>query len=132
MAQRIDALPGIGAVTATALVAAVGNAVQFPSGRHLASNLGLTPREHSSGGKQTLLGIHKGGNAYVRMRLIHGTRTVLRHGTNKTDPLTRWAMGLQARKGTNVATVALANKLARICWAVLAKDRTYQSNWQNA
>jgi len=132
LAQRIDALPGIGVVTATALVAAVGNAVQFPSGRHLASNLGLTPREHSSGGKQTLLGIHKGGNAYVRMLLIHGARTVLRHGANKTDPLTRWALGLQARKGMNVATVALANKLARICWAVLARDRTYQSHWQNA
>ena len=95
----------------------------------MAANLGLTPREHSSGGKQRLLGISKRGNTYLRTLLIHGARTVLRHATGKTDRLSRWALAIQARRGANVAAVALANKLARIAWAVLARDRRYRADW---
>jgi len=116
----------LGALTATAMVAAVGDARQFANGRSMAANLGLTPREHSSGGKQRLLGISKRGDTYLRTLLIHGARTVLRHAKNKTDRLSRWALALEARRGKNVAAVALANKLARIAWAVLARERTYQ------
>ena len=128
--QRLDAIPGYGPLSATALVAAVGNATQFPNGRQMAANLGLTPREHSSGGKQRLFGISKRGDVYLRTLLIHGARTVLQHAANKTDRLSRWVMAVQARRGKNVAAVALANKLARIAWAVLARGRTYQVDWQ--
>jgi transposase len=126
---RVAALPGIGPLTATALVAAVNDGKQFQNGRQMAANLGLTPREHSSGGKQRLLGITKRGNTYLRTLLIHGARTVLRHATGKTDRLSRWALAIQARRGANVAAVALANKLARIAWAVLARDRIYRADW---
>ena len=127
--MRVAALPGIGPLTATALVAAVNDGKQFQNGRQMAANLGLTPREHSSGGKQRLLGITKRGNTYLRTLLIHGARTVLRHATGKTDRLSRWALAIQARRGANVAAVALANKLARIAWAVLARDRIYRADW---
>ncbi len=110
------------------LVAAVNDGKQFQNGRRMAANLGLTPREHSSGGKQRLLGISKRGNTYLRTLLIHGARTVLRHATGKTDRLSRWAVAIQARRGANVAAVALANKLARIAWAVLARDRSYRAD----
>jgi transposase len=128
--QRLDAIPGFGPLTATALVASVGDATQFPNGRQMAANLGLTPREHSSGGKQRLLGISKRGDVYLRTLLIHGARTVLQHAAHKTDRLSRWVMAVQARRGKNVAAVALANKLARIAWAVLARGRAYQADWQ--
>ncbi len=127
--RKLDALPGLGALTATAMVAAVGDARHYANGRSMAASLGLTPREHSSGGKQRLLGISKRGDTYLRTLLIHGARTVLRHAKNKTDRLSRWALALEARRGKNVAAVALANKLARIAWAVLARERTYQPDW---
>ncbi|MGH8604283.1 MAG: IS110 family transposase [Gammaproteobacteria bacterium] len=127
--RKLDALPGLGALTATAMVAAVGDARQFANGRSMAANLGLTPREHSSGGKQRLMGISKRGNTYLRTLLIHGARTVLRHAAGKTDRLSCWAVAIQARRGANVAAVALANKLARIAWAVLARDRSYRADW---
>ena len=95
----------------------------------MAASLGLTPREHSSGGKQRLMGITKRGDTYLRTLLIHGARTVLRHAEGKTDRLSRWALAVQARRGANVAAVALANKLARIAWAVLARDRIYRADW---
>lgn len=126
---KLAALPGIGPLTATALVAAVNDGKQFQNGRQMAANLGLTPREHSSGGKQRLMGISKRGNTYLRTLLIHGARTVLRHATSKTDRLSRWVVAIQARRGANVAAVALANKLARIAWAVLARDRIYRADW---
>ncbi|MGH8612677.1 MAG: IS110 family transposase [Gammaproteobacteria bacterium] len=126
---KVVGLPGIGPLTATALVAAVNDGKQFQNGRQMAANLGLTPREHSSGGKQRLLGITKRGNTYLRTLLIHGARTVLRHAEGKTDRLSRWALSVQARRGTNVASVALANKLARIAWALLARERTYEAHW---
>ena len=127
LSVKLDALPGIGPLTATALVATVHDGKQFQNGRQMAANLGLTPREHSSGGKQRLLGITKRGNTYLRTLLIHGARTVLRHAEGKTDRLSRWALSVQFRRGTNVASVALANKLARIAWALLARERTYEA-----
>jgi len=128
---KVAGLPGIGPLTATALVAAVNDGKQFQNGRQMAANLGLTPRVHSSGGKQRLLGITKRGNIYLRTLLIHGARTVLRYAEGKTDRLSRWALAVQARRGTNVASVALANKLARIAWALLARERTYQAHWSS-
>ena len=126
---KLDELPGIGPTTATALVAAVNDGKQYRRGKHLSASLGLTPREHGSGGKQRLFGISKRGNTYVRTLLIHGARSVLHHAARKTDPdpLIRWAVA--ARRGQNIAAVALANKLARIAWAILAKDRTYDAHW---
>lgn len=128
---KLDVLPGVGPITATALVAAVNDGKQYPRGKHMSSSLGLTPREHSSGGKQRFLGISKRGNTYVRTLLIHGARSVLRHAPRQTDPdpLIRWALAVQARRGKNIAAVALANKLARIAWAILAKERTYDPRW---
>ncbi len=128
---KLDALPGVGPVTATALVAAVNDGKQYRRGKHLSAALGLTPREHSSGGKQRFLGISKRGNTYVRTLLIHGARSVLRHAARQADPdpLIRWALAVERRRGKNIAAVALANKLARIAWACLAKDRTYDPRW---
>ena len=126
---KLAELPGIGPLTATALAAAVNDGKQFDNGRQMAASLGLTPREHSSGGKQRLMGITKRGDTYLRTLLIHGARTVLRHAEGKTDRLSRWALAVQARRGANVAAVALANKLARIAWAVLARDRIYRADW---
>jgi transposase len=121
---KLVELPGIGPLTA-----AVNDGKTFDNGRQMAASLGLTPREHSSGGKQRLMGITKRGNTYVRTLLIHGARTVLRHAEGKPDRLSRWALAVQARRGANVAAVALANKLARIAWAVLARERTYEPDW---
>ena len=91
----------------------------------LAANLGLAPRQHSSGGKEVLLGITRRGDSYLRTLLIHGARSALRLAGDKPDRLLRWARKLQERKGANVAAVALANKMARVIWALLAHDRDY-------
>jgi transposase len=123
---RLLAVEGIGPVVASALVAAVDDGKQFGKGRDLAAWLGLTPREHSSGGKQRLGGISKQGDTYVRTLLIHGARAALNAAANKTDPRSRWVTALAARRNKNIATVALANKNARIAWAILAKNETYR------
>ena len=109
--------------TATALVAAVGNAQTFSCGRDLAAWSGLVPRQATTGGKPRLLRISKRGNAYLRMLLIHGARTALPGLAKKDTPLGRWVKALLARAHRNV--VPLANKLARIAWTVLARDRRY-------
>lgn len=127
-AAKLVALPGIGALGATALVAAVNDGKQFARARQMAASLGLIPHEHSSGGKQRLMGMSKRGNPYLRMLLIHGARSALRYAPGKTDRLLVWALAVQTRRGPNVAAVALANKLARISWAVLARDRVYQAD----
>jgi transposase len=106
-------------------VAAVGNARTFSRGRDLAAWLGLAPRQATTGGKPRLLGISKRGNCYLRMLFIHGARTALPRLAQSDTPLGRWLKGLLERTHRNVATVALANKLARIAWAVLAHDRRY-------
>jgi transposase len=116
-AKRLQQIPGIGPITATALVCAIGDGKQFKRGRDKAAWLGLTPRQHSSGGKDRLLGISKRGDAYVRTRLIHGARAVLKVAGNKDDPRSRWLQNLCSRRNKNNAAVALANKNARIVWA---------------
>lgn len=125
--QRLLAVEGIGPVVASALVAAVDEGQQFGKGRDLAAWVGLTPREHSSGGKQRLGGISKQGDTYLRTLLIHGARAALNAAANKTDARSRWVTALAARRNKNIATVALANKNARIAWAILARNETYRA-----
>jgi transposase len=123
--QRLARIPGIGPLTASALVASIGDIRHFRNSRQLAAWLGLVPRQHSSGGKARLLGISKRGDVYLRTLLIHGARSVIHHAKTPTT----WLQGLLQRRPGNVATVALANKNARIVWALLAHDRTYQPDW---
>jgi transposase len=122
VAKRLQQIPGIGPITATALVCAVGDGKQFKRGRDLAAWLGLTPRQHSSGGKDRLLGISKRGDSYLRTLLIHGARAVLRCADKKEDPRSCWLQNLCNRRNKNIAAVALANKNARIVWALLTKE----------
>ena len=124
-AKRLQQIPGIGPITATALISAIGDGKQFKRGRDLAAWLGLTPRQHSSGGKDRLLGISKRGDAYLRTLLIHGARAVLKVAGNKDDPRSRWIQNLCGRRNKNIAAVALANKNARIVWALLTKKTDF-------
>src|SRR5215471_4734716 len=124
--QKLAQVEGIGPVVATALVAAVGSAKEFTNGRHLAAWLGLVPRQCSSGGKERLLGISKRGDRYLRALLIHGARATVHHARRKTDARSRWIMSLEQRRGKNIATVAIANKNARIAWALLTSDAQYR------
>ncbi|OKP63487.1 IS110 family transposase [Ensifer adhaerens] len=119
--RRLMTIPGIGALGATALLAAVGDGLQFRKARDLAAWLGLVPRQYSTGGKPTLLGISKRGNRYVRKLLVHGARSCFRHLDRTRDRLGNWLDGLEARMHPNKAVVALAAKMARIVWAVLNK-----------
>ena len=128
--QRLATIPGIGWLTATVLVATIGAVSDFKQGRQLAAYLGLVPRQHSSGGKNRLLGISKRGDAYVRSLLVHGARAVIRHikardESGKTGEQ-GWVVSLLRRKHTNTATVALANKMARTAWALLAHEQDYR------
>src|SRR3989441_2725139 len=122
--HRLRSIPGVGLITATALVAFVGDVQRFPSGRHFASYLGLTPRERSSGLVRRLGSISKRGDVYLRMLLIHGARAVLWAAKKRPTPdrLRAWALHLQTLRGHNKAAIALANKLARIVWAVWKHD----------
>ena len=124
--QRLAKVEGIGPVVATALVAAVGNAKEFANGRHLAAWLGLVPRQSSSGGKERLLGISKRGDRYLRTLLIHGARATVHRARRKTDARSRWIMSLEQRRGKNIAVVAIANKNARIAWALLTREAEYR------
>ena len=124
--QRLQTIPGIGPVSATALIAAIGDVTQFKNGRQLAAWLGLVPREHSTGGKPRLLGISKRGDRSLRKLLVHGARATLRWVDTKSDDRSRWLKALIARRGKNRATVALANKNARIAWALLAHNQEYR------
>jgi transposase len=126
---RLRTIPGIGLMIATALVAFLGDVQRFPSGRHLSSYLGLTPREFSSGLRRRLGRISKRGDSYLRMLLIHGARSVLCHAkkAKQHDRLRTWALALEKRTRHNTAAVALANKLARIAWAVWKHDKDYVS-----
>ena len=125
VAQRLQQLRGVGPLVATALVATVGNADQFRKGRQMAASLGLTPKQHSTGGKERLLGISKRGDKYLRCLLIHGARSVIAHAKHRDDRLSRWVTGLAKRRHPNVAAVALANKTARMAWAMIRKDEDY-------
>jgi len=127
-AMRLQQLRGVGPITATALVAAVGNGAQFANGRQMSAALGLTPRQHSSGGKDRLLGISKRGDSYLRTLLIHGARSAIRTAKDKEDRLSRWVTALVERTHPNVAAAALANKTTRIAWAMLRNGTDYQPN----
>ncbi|MBH5373490.1 IS110 family transposase, partial [Bradyrhizobium glycinis] len=118
---RLMTIPGIGALGATAVLAAIGDGLQFRKARDLAAWLGSVPRQYSTGGKQTLLGVSKRGNRYVRKLLVHGARSCFRHLDRTRDRLGSWLDGLQARMHPNKAVVALAAKMARIVWVVLNK-----------
>jgi transposase len=119
-AQRVQALMGVGPLTASAIVASVADAHAFKNGRQLAASLGLVPRQHSSGGKSRLGPITRSGDNYLRTLLVLGARAVLRRAPTQSDPLSRWAMALRARRGYHRACVAIAAKNARRVWAVLA------------
>lgn len=123
---RLLTVDGIGPITAAALFAAVYDGRNFHNGRHLSAWCGLVPKQHSTGGKNVLLGISKRGNPYIRTLLIHGARSLLNRTENKSDRLSQWAEKLKKEKGYNKACVALANKLARIAWVVMAKGETYR------
>jgi transposase len=124
---RLAAVPGIGPVVATALVAAVGDARTFASGRHLAAWLGLVPRQHSSGGKERLLGISKRGDGYLRRQLVHGARALVKVSRGRDGKPWAWIDGLLTRRSFNVAAVAVANKLARVAWALLSRGEDYRT-----
>lgn len=124
--QRLLELRGVGPITATALVAALGSGEAFRRGRDFAVSLGLTPKQHSSGGKERLLGISKRGDAYLRQLLVHGARAVIRTAADKDDALSRWLQKLLTRRHANVVTCALASKTARMAWALLRYDSAYQ------
>ncbi len=128
---KLEKIPGIGPITASALVATIGNAKNFDDGRQLAAWLGLVPKQHSTGGKSKLLGISKRGDSYLRTLLIHGARSVIFRAQQKVDK-TSWLHKLLDRRNPNVAAVALANKNARIVWALLANDREFRSDYTPA
>ena len=125
-AKRLMELRGVGPIIATAMLATVGDARQFRNGRQMSASLGLTPRQHSSGGKERMLGISKRGDAYLRSLLIHGARAVIRTARAKDDPLSKWVMRIADRRHPNIAAVALANKTTRIAWAMLSRETNYQ------
>jgi transposase len=125
-AKRLMQLRGVGPIIATAMLATVGDARHFRNGRQMSASLGLTPKQHSSGGKERLLGISKRGDAYLRSLLIHGARAVIRTARVKDDPLSQWVMRIADRRHPNIAAAALANKTARIAWAMLSREMNYQ------
>lgn len=124
--QRIGEIEGIGPLTATAIVASIGDGKGFNNGRELSAWLGLVPRQSSSGNRQQLLGISKRGDRYLRTLLIHGGRSVVNYASKKTDDRSEWINALKCRRGANIASVAVANKNARIIWAVLSKEEEYR------
>jgi transposase len=124
--KRLLEIEGVGPISASAMVTAVGDAKQFKNGRELAAWIGLVPSQHSSGGKEKLGGISKRGDKRLRTLLIHGARAVIRFCENKTDKRSRWVNELIARRNKNIATVGLANKNARIIWSVLAREEEYR------
>lgn len=124
--RRLDEILGIGPITASAAYAAAGDGKDFVNGRHFSAWIGLVPGQHSTGGKPTLLGISKRGNAYLRTLFIHGARAVLRHSAGKSDRFSLWAQALLERRGHNKACVAVANKMARMAWVIMARGESYR------
>ncbi len=125
-AKRLQQLRGVGPMIATALVASIGNGEHFTKGRQMSASLGLTPRQHSSGNKDRLLGISKRGDPYLRSLLVHGARATIWSARNKDDHLSRWVKDLAVRRHPNIAAVALANKTVRMAWAMLRNAEDYQ------
>jgi transposase len=128
--MRIMTIPGVGPITATAMVAAVGNAGSFTSSRQMSAWLGLVPRQHSTGGKTRLLGLSKRGTVELRTLLIHGARAVLINPGEKKDARSRWATGLKEKIGMNKASVAFANKNARTIWALLTRGGEFEAKYK--
>ncbi len=124
--KKLTQMPGIGVINASILHVKLGAGLAFENGRHFAAYLGLTPKQHSSGGKNVLLGISKRGDSYVRKNLIHGARSILRLAGQKTDYLSQWATALSCKKKGNIVACALANKLARIAWAIVKNNEEFQ------
>jgi transposase len=125
--RRLQTIPGYGPIVASAFHSQVGDGQAFRRGRDVSAAVGLVPRQHSSGGRNTLLGISKRGDRYLRSLLVHGARAVVRQAENKEDRLSQWINAIRAQRGYNKAVVALANKLARMGWAVLAHNTVYQA-----
>lgn len=125
----IESIPGVGVMTATAVVSSFGRGESFSTGRKFACALGLTPKEHSSGGKQILLGISKRGNSYLRKLLVHGARSVLKARMGKPAHADDWAVKLAQRRGHNVAVCALAAKNARRIWAMLQSGEVFRADY---
>jgi transposase len=128
LSRKLAMVPGIGPITASALVASIGDAKNFDGGRQVAAWLGLVPRQHSSGGKSNLLGMSKRGDTYLRTLLIHGARSVIYRVSQRPDAC-NWISSVVSRRNKNVAAVALANKNARIAWALLAHDRQFDAGY---
>ena len=124
--QRVGRIRGVGPKTATAVIAAVGDGKDFDNGRHMAAWLGLVPRQHSSGDRTILMGVSKRGDQHLRTLLVHGARAVVRTAAGKSDQFSQWVNALRERRGINRAIVAVANKNARIIWALLAKNEEYR------
>ncbi len=124
--QRLVEILGVGPITASATYAAAGDGKEFMNGRHFSAWIGLVPGQHSTGGKTVLLGISKRGNSYLRTLFIHGARAVLRHSAKKTDRFSLWAQAVLKRRGYNKACVAVANKMARMAWVIMAKGETFR------
>jgi len=128
--QRLQEVPGFGPISASAFYSTVGNGQAYSRGRDVAASIGLVPRQHSSGGKDVLLGISKRGDRYLRALIIHGARAVVIHASKKTDRLSLWINRIVAERGLNKAVVATANKIARIGWAILRYNNHYQAAQQ--
>lgn len=126
---RLQQLRGVGPMISTAMVATMGDGRQYHKGRQMAAAIGITPRQHSSGGKDRLLGISKRGDVYLRTLMIHGARSVIARAKHKDDRLSRWVTGIVTRRHPNVAAVALANKTARMAWAILRNKVDYDPNF---
>jgi transposase len=124
--RRLNELPAFGPVVSSAFKCWVGDGKQFKRGRDASAALGIVPRQHSTGGKVVLLGITKRGDSYMRSLVIHGARSVVTHAKKKTDPLSVWINRLVATRGFNKAVVALANKLIRIAWVIVARNESYK------
>ena len=124
--QRLLTIPGFGPIVASAFRSTIGDGRAYVRGRHVAASLGLVPRQHSSGGKNVLLGLSKRGDRYLRTQLVHGARTVVLRAANRDDPLSRWINRIREKRGWNKAVVALANKMARIGWAILRHNTCYE------
>ena len=124
--QRLQTIPGFGPVVGSGFLSHVATGESYRHGRDVSASIGLVPRQHSSGGKELLLGISKRGNRYLRCLLIQGARAVVYQAANKDDPLSRWINRIKDRRGINRAIVAYANKMARIGWAVLRYKTIYQ------
>lgn len=124
--QRLQTLPGFGPIVANAFACHVGNGSSFKRGRDVSASIGLVPRQHSSGDKTVLSGITKRGNGFLRSLLIHGARSVVRHADKKDDALSRWINRIKATRGANKAAVALANKMARIGWAMIVNKTDFK------